>query len=597
MTVHKTKMLKRVTAMVACMLAIVFASTLFCANPAVAAEAANLALNKTAVADSEEAGTVVAAKAVDGSDSTRWGSAEDSAGGAHWIYVDLGSSKTVKKATIKWESYKATGYKIQYATGNTAPAATSSDWKDIHTSSDRPASLTDEITFDTPVSGRFFRLYITGFTSHDPNGAAVDWPTIAVNEFELYGDETVAPSTQDPQQNVARGVNATADSVEANTLGAAKAVDGNTTSSSSRWASAVDATASRDGGPHWIYVDLGQQRDVKCVRVFWELRKAKGYKIQIANGDSAPAADSSDWQTVYTNNGHPSGKIDLITLDQVHRARFVRLYIDHNTYADPDGGVAWGNVSIYELEVFGGTPKMDMNGLADAIKVEAPKKGDTQLKVTLPASDEYDVTYNGTDYEQVVGAQANDGTIPIHQPIVDTQVKVSFKVTKKSDKNTYTFKEVPVTVPGKFQVEAGDNAAPEVLPQLREWKGRSGSFAPSAQTRVVYDSDDFKTAADELAADYKDLFGSELTVVKGSAANAGDIFLSKTSDKSLGLQDEGYLMEITDSVSVKAETKTGALVHPYHPAGSQDRQRLHPAGNHPRLPALQGARPDSRRGP
>lgn len=558
MTVHKTKMLKRVTTMVVCMLAIVFASTLLCANPAVAAEAANLALNKTAVADSEEADTVVAAKAVDGSDSTRWGSAEDSAGGAHWIYVDLGSSKTVKKATVKWESYKATGYKIQYATGNTAPAADSSDWKDIHTSSDRPASLTDEITFDTPVSGRFFRLYITGFTSHDPNGAAVDWPTIAVNEFELYGDETVAPSTQDPQQNVARGVNATADSVEANTLGAAKAVDGNTTSSSSRWASAVDATASRDGGPHWIYVDLGQQRDVKCVRVFWELRKAKGYKIQIANGDSAPAADSSSWQTVYTNDGHPSSKTDLITLDQVHKARFVRLYIDHNTYADPDGGVAWGNVSIFELEVYGGTPKMDMNGLADAIKVEAPKKGDMQLKVTLPTSEEYDVTYNGTDYEQVVGAQAEDGTIPIYAPIVDTQVKVSFKVTKKSDKNTYTFKEIPVTVPGKFQVEAGDNIAPEVLPQLREWKGRSGSFAPTAQTRVVYDSDDFKTAANELAADYKDLFGSELAVVKGSSANAGDILLSKTTDTSLGLQDEGYLMEITDSVSVKAETKTGA---------------------------------------
>lgn len=555
--VQKTKMLRRVVAMVACMFAIVFASSLLYAHPAVAAEA-NLALNKTAVADSEEASSVAAAKAVDGNDTTRWGSAEDNAGGAHWIYVDLGSSKTVKKATIKWESYKATGYKIQYATGNTAPAANSSDWKDIHTSSDRPASLTDEITFGTPVTGRFFRLYITGFTSHDPKGAAVDWPTIAVSEFELYGDETTTPATQDPQQNVARGKNAVADSEEANTLGAGKAVDGNTTSSSSRWASAVDATASQDGGPHWIYVDLGQQRDVKCVRVFWELRKAKGYKIQIANGSTAPAADSSDWQTVYTNDGHPSSKTDLITLGKVYQARFVRLYIDHNTYADPDGGVAWGNVSIFELEVYGGTPKMDMNGLADAIKVEAPKKGDTQLKVTLPTSEEYDVTYNGTDYEQVVGAQAEDGTIPIYQPIVDTQVKASFKVTKKSDKNTYTFKEIPVTVPGKFQVEAGDNTAPEVLPQLREWKGRSGSFAPTAQTRVVYDSDDFKTAANELAADYKDLFGSELAVVKGSSANAGDILLSKTTDTSLGLQDEGYLMEIGDSVSVKAETKTGA---------------------------------------
>ena len=558
MTVQKTKMLGRVVAMIACMFAIMCASSLLCVRPAAAAEATNLALNKTAVADSEEASSGAAGKAVDGSNDTRWGSAEDTAGGAHWIYVDLGSSKTVKKATIKWESYKATGYKIQYATGNTAPAANSSDWKDIHTSNDRPASLTDEITFSSPAKGRFFRLYITGFTSADPQNTVPEWPTIAVNEFELYGDETTEPSTQDPQQNVARGKSAVADSEEANTLGAAKAVDGNTSSSSSRWASAVDATASQDGGPHWIYVDLGEQRDVKCVRVFWELRKAKGYKIQIANGDSAPAADSSSWQTVYTNDGHPSSKTDLITLDQVHKARFVRLYIDHNTYADPDGGVAWGNVSIFELEVYGGTPKMDMNGLADAIKVEAPKKGDTQLKVTLPASDEYDVTYNGTDYEQVVGAQAEDGTIPVYQPIVDTQVKVSFKVTKKSDKNTYTFKEIPVTVPGKFQVEAGDNIAPEVLPQLREWKGRSGSFAPTAQTRVVYDNDEFKTAANELAADYKDLFGSELSVVKGSTANAGDIFLSKTTDTSLGLQDEGYLMEITDSVSVKAETKTGA---------------------------------------
>lgn len=558
MTVQKTKMLHRAVAMIACMFAIVFASSLLCVRPAAAAEATNLALNKTAVTDSEEASSVAAGKAVDGNDSTRWGSAEDAAGGAHWIYVDLGSAKTVKKATIKWESYKATGYKIQYATGNTAPAANSSDWKDIHTSNDRPASLTDEITFSSPAKGRFFRLYITGFTSADPQNTVPEWPTIAVNEFELYGDETAAPSTQDPQQNVARGKSAVADSEEANTLGAGKAVDGNTTSSSSRWASAVDATASQDGGPHWIYVDLGQQRDVKCVRVFWELRKAKGYKIQIANGSTAPAADSADWKTVYTNAGHPSSKTDLITLDKVYQARFVRLYIDHNTYADPDGGVAWGNVSIFELEVYGGTPKMDMNGLADAIKVEAPKKGDTQLKVTLPTSEEYDVTYNGTDYEQVVGAQAEDGTIPIYAPIVDTQVKVSFKVTKKSDKNTYTFKEIPVTVPGKFQVEAGDNTAPEVLPQLREWKGRSGSFAPTAQTRVVYDSDDFKTAANELAADYKDLFGSELAVVKGSSANAGDILLSKTTDTSLGLQDEGYLMEITDSVSVKAETKTGA---------------------------------------
>lgn len=563
MTVHKTKMLRRVTAMVACMLAIVFASTLLCANPAVAAEAANLALNKTAVADCEEASSLGASKAVDGdtaSKSSRWSSEEDASaskeGGPHWIYVDLGAQYDVKSVRVFWEQRKAKGYKIQVANGDSAPTS-DSDWKTVYTNNDRPANKEDLITLGEAHKARYVRLYIDHNTHADPDGG-VPWGTVSIYELEVYGSETVAPSTQDPQKNVARGMNAAADSTEADKFSAAKAVDGDTTSSASRWSSRADATASQDGGPHWIYVDLGQQRDVQCVRVFWEMRKAMGYKIQIANGSSAPAANSDDWQTVYTNDGRPQNKIDLITLNQVYQARYVRLYIDRNTYADPDGGADWGNVSIYELEVYGGTPKMDMNGLADAIKVETPKKGDTQLNVTLPASDEFDVTYNGTDYEQVVGAQAKDGTIPVYAPIVDTQVKVSFKVTKKSDKNTYTFKEIAVTVPGQYQVAEGDNAAPEVLPQLREWKGRSGSFAPSAQTRVVYDSDDLKTAADELAADYKDLFGSELTVVKGSAANAGDIFLSKTNDTSLGLQDEGYLMDITDRVSVKAETKTGA---------------------------------------
>ena len=54
MTVQKTKMLHRAVAMIACMFAIVFASSLLCVRPAAAAEVTNLALNKTAVADSEE---------------------------------------------------------------------------------------------------------------------------------------------------------------------------------------------------------------------------------------------------------------------------------------------------------------------------------------------------------------------------------------------------------------------------------------------------------------------------------------------------------------------------------------------------------------
>lgn len=109
----------------------------------------------------------------------------------------------------------------------------------------------------------------------------------------------ISPSAfaADPSDNVALGKPAVADSEETSNFGAAKAFDGDTTSKASRWSTAEDATPSQDGGPHWIYVDLEQDRTIQTVCLFWELRKAKGYKIQVAATDSAPAVDSDEWQT------------------------------------------------------------------------------------------------------------------------------------------------------------------------------------------------------------------------------------------------------------------------------------------------------------
>ena len=62
----------------------------------------------------------------------------------------------------------------------------------------------------------------------------------------------------------------------------------------------------------------------------------------------------------------------------------------------------------------------------------------------------------GTDYEQVVDADLN-----LYQPVVDTTVKVSFKIENKEN-GSYRFKEIPVTVPGEYETKEGDNAAPDV---------------------------------------------------------------------------------------------------------------------------------------
>lgn len=342
------------------------------------------------------------------------------------------------------------------------------------------------------------------------------------------------------ESNLAYGKATMASSIEADSVAAANATDGDTTSRSSRWGSNIGS------GPHWIYVDLGEEKDIKTVRIYWETRKAKSYKIEVSN----TAAENS-WVAVKTVSNRPAQLKDTIVLDEIQHARYVRLYVDSISAEDPDGGVTWNSISIYEMEVYS---EELVESVPEKITVDTPAKGDTKLTVHIPAREGYTITYNGTDYEQVV-----DRDLTIYQPIVDTTVTVSFKIVNDNDPSDYSFEEITVTVPGKYSKDAGDNSAPTVLPELREWKGKTGYFSIPDSGRIVITDASLKSMADVFAADYKDITGKELSIVSSGAAKAGDIIFSLTSDKSKGLQQEGYLMEIDDQISVESETATGAF--------------------------------------
>ena len=176
-----------------------------------------------------------------------------------------------------------------------------------------------------------------------------------------------------------------------------------------------------------------------------------------------------------------------------------------------------------------------MGDIGNMITVETPTADSEKLVVNLPEIEGYTVTYNGTDLEQVIGRD-----LTIYQPVVDKTVNVSFKIVDDETQD-YEFKEIPVTVPGQYTSEEGYNAAPEVLPELQEWKGGTGSFTLTDSSRIIYGSEDLKAAADEMAADYQDLTGKEIAVAAGTEADAkaGDFYFAKTDDKSLGLMDEG----------------------------------------------------------
>lgn len=209
---------------------------------------------------------------------------------------------------------------------------------------------------------------------------------------------------------------------------------------------------------------------------------------------------------------------------------------------------------MHELEVYGGDLEKTLDDWLSEVTVNPVTPETKTLSFNLPVVPEgYEIKYNGTDYEQVIDA---DGTI--YRPICDVTVKASFKISSKADPSDYAFKEFDVKVPGSMTA-AGANAAPVILPELREWVGGSGSFAASTAKRVVYGDASLKAMAEDFADDYQALTGVRLQVATGTSAQEGDIFFTLGADKAKGLKDEGYLLEVTaDRMTVTAEAVAGA---------------------------------------
>lgn len=483
----------------------------------------NLALDKTVTA-SAEYNSMPASNLTDSDTSSRW-SAEN--GPTQSAYVDLGESYSMNYFSIIWES--DTNYASKY---NIYVSDNTDDWGEAVVARTDNASSSSEETLEQAVKGRYVKLEVT---------AVAGYPNVSACDFKVMLKDESQSTPQDPEENVALNKTGQSSSNETADLNASKAFDGDTSSRSSRWSS------NTGGAPHWLYVDLGEARDITTVRIYWETRKATNYEIQISD-------DAQDWNTVKTLTERPASTTDTITLDDTVQARYVRLYISASDAKDPDSDGTWNSISVYEMEVYGGTPAISMGDIGNMITVETPTADSDKLVVNLPKVEGYTVTYNGTDLEQVI-----DSDLTIYHPVVDKTVNVSFKIVDNETQD-YEFKEIAVTVPGEKQTAEGDNAAPAVLPELQEWKGGTGSFTVADSSRIIYADADLEPAAREMATDYLDLTGKELAVAQGTEADvqAGDFFFTKTGDTTLGLMEEGYLMEISNSITVTSETETGA---------------------------------------
>jgi endo-1,4-beta-D-glucanase Y len=131
---------------------------------------------KAVTASSSEGAGFEAAKAVDGSTSTRWASVEGH--DPEWLSVDLGSTHTVSRVKLNWEAAYAKSYRVQTSSDGSA-------WTDVYSTSTGDGG-TDDLTVSG--AGRYVRVYGTA------RGTAYGY---SLWELEVYGVDggTTPPTT------------------------------------------------------------------------------------------------------------------------------------------------------------------------------------------------------------------------------------------------------------------------------------------------------------------------------------------------------------------------------------------------------------------
>ncbi len=105
------------------------------------------------------------------------------------------------------------------------------------------------------------------------------------------------------------------------------------------------------------------------------------------------------------------------------------------------------------------------------------------------------------------------------------------------------------------------NAAPPVIPSLREWHGGSGFFSINLASRLVVDpayAVQLQETAQVFQADLFETTGYRLPIITLISPASGDFFLTlHNSDRGIG--NEGYLFEVGDAVVIRANTSTGVF--------------------------------------
>jgi cysteine-rich repeat protein len=272
--------------------------------------------------------------AIDGNETTA--TDKPTSSGTEYIDYSLGGTFTINRARINEDNsgaWNVDNWNLQYWNGTT--------YVDAFPLTDTPTGSWNDVSF-APVSTSRVRIRMQD-SSHvevreievyKGSGTCGDGKASAAEECDdgntVNGDGCSSTcQTEYCQQTQLTPVEAAASSTENSIKTADKAIDGDTSSSDSRWSSAFS-------DPQWLRIDYGATRKISRVWIKWENAASADYDLQTSD-------DGSSWTTIYTDHNGNGGTDDVANLSGT--GRYLRVYSRARTTQYGD--------SIYEIRAYG----------------------------------------------------------------------------------------------------------------------------------------------------------------------------------------------------------------------------------------------------
>lgn len=321
------------------------------------------------------------------------------------------------------------------------------------------------------------------------------------------------------------GTRITVDSEESETTTAAMLADGISDDTTLRWSSDNDW----EDNEHWVEAEFAESMPVGCVRLYWERSNAARYAIEVSE-------DGAEWRSVASFTESPGEICQDIILDESVNTKYLRLHVSEVKKEEEDGSLYYQNVSLLEMEVYG--------GIKDEFVVQMPVAGMGSERVleTPAVLEGYSLEFAGADYENVINP---DGRIA--DTLSDVKVEIGYRLGR--DDRWEDLPSMEFVVPGNYgAVGSVGIQEPVGLPEgyeVMEWQPFGGNFELADDCNIYVEKDEQLIKSAELfAEELTECTGKTVTVVEleeeqqlKESENAGHIYLRYSEQIAA---EEGY---------------------------------------------------------